>query len=83
MPKQRWTTDEQRKWLEKRISVFLEAQQADTLGSVFFPDLYDEWRKLYPTQPPTAEELEKAGGNLEKAKKEGKKKTESVSLLYI
>jgi hypothetical protein len=82
MPKQRWTTNEQRQWLEERIPAFLEAQQADTLGSVFFPDLYDEWRKQHPVQPPSAEELEKAGGNLEKAKKEGKKKTESVSSLY-
>ena len=83
MPKQRWTTGEQRIWLEERIPAFLEAQQADTLANVFFPDLYDEWPKLYPTQPPTAEELEKAGGNLEKANKQGKKKMENVSFQYI
>ena len=83
MPKQHWMANEQRKWLKERIPTFLKAQQADTLGSVFFPDLNDNWCKLYPAQPPTAEELEKAGGNLEKVKKQGNKKTESVSLQCI
>jgi hypothetical protein len=82
MPKQHWTTAEQRKWLEDRLTAFLEAQQADTLSDIFFPDLYDSWHKLYPIQPVTPEELEKASGDSDVAKRQKKKKIELVSPIY-
>jgi hypothetical protein len=81
MPKPRWTTPAQRTWLEARITAFTESQEKELTTKVFYPELYKEWEKTFPSEPPSTTELEKAGGDLEKAIAKKKKFMETVSLI--
>jgi hypothetical protein len=83
MPKPRWTTSAQRAWLEERIPAFTESQENDQTTTVFYPELYVAWEKSFALEPPSATELEKAGGDLEKATATKKKFMETVSMVII
>ncbi|KAI0671899.1 hypothetical protein C8Q78DRAFT_991412 [Trametes maxima] len=62
MARQKWTTPEQRAWLEKRIPGFVEAQQTQSTYDFFIVVAY-EWFKQFPMLEPTEEELKVAHGN--------------------
>jgi hypothetical protein len=66
MGKKRWTTPEQRIWLEELIPAFIQAQQ-DSVVNLFFKDTYTKWHEEWPTPLPTAEEVKHVKGNAEKA----------------
>lgn len=78
MPKKRWTTIEQRAWLEERIPAFIEAQQSKATGA-FFDDIHTGWQKNWPTEAPTQQELKSANGNAERALAIKQKASEGVS----
>ena len=60
MGKRRWTTTEQRDWLEARIPAFTEAQQTKSTGS-FFPEVHRAWRESWPVPAPTEDEIRQWG----------------------
>ena len=60
MGRLRWTTEEQRTWLEVLIPEFLELQCTKVVGK-FLKTTYLEWEKSCPTIP-TQEKLECAKG---------------------
>ncbi|KAF8487814.1 hypothetical protein F5888DRAFT_1624159 [Russula emetica] len=66
MGKRRWTTPEQRAWLEALVPAFVHAQQQKATGT-FFEDTYKRWYKKWPTALPTTEEIREAKGNTERA----------------
>jgi hypothetical protein len=80
MPKKRWTTEEQRSWLEGRISDFIQAQQNSSTG-VFFEETHRGWRDLWPIEEPTQRELQSAKGNQSRAVAVKRKGVENVSSL--
>ena len=59
MGKKRWTTEEQRAWLEARVPAFIEAQEKKTASSTFFPETHKAWRELWPTPAPTEADISK------------------------
>ena len=59
MGKKRWTTVEQRAWLEAHIPAFTEAQQQKTAATKFFPETHKAWRELWPTPTPTQADISK------------------------
>ncbi|KIL68679.1 hypothetical protein M378DRAFT_8154 [Amanita muscaria Koide BX008] len=66
MPRKRWTTPEQRSWLEERIPDFTQAQQDKTMGS-FLGVVHQKWQEKWPAEEPTEEEIQAAKGNKERA----------------
>jgi hypothetical protein len=81
MPKKRWTTAEQRSWLEERIPAFIEAQRQKTT-SAFFDKTHQSWQKKWPVEAPTSRELQSAKGITERAIATKQKSVESVSPFY-
>jgi hypothetical protein len=79
MGKRRWTTTDQRKWLEARIPAFVKAQDDKTTSTVFFPETHKAWQKEWPTEPPTEQEVKDAKGDAQKALAIKTKTTEDVS----
>jgi hypothetical protein len=77
MGKRRWTTPEQRAWLEELIPDFVQAQQDKSVRS-FLDDTYAKWHKEWPTPPPAAEEVRRTKGNAEKMLTISRKAEESV-----
>jgi hypothetical protein len=65
MGKKRWTTTEQRTWLEELIPMFIQAQQDKTVR-LFLADTREKWLEKWPIPPLTAEEAQRAKGNPEK-----------------
>ena len=59
MGKKRWTTEEQRAWLEARVPAFIEAQEKKMASSTFFPETHKAWRELWPTPTPTKADISK------------------------
>ena len=78
MGKRRWTTTEQRDWLEARIPAFTEAQQTKSAASTFFPDVHKEWRESWPTPAPSEDEI-KQWGSAEIAEAKLAKRAQEVS----
>ncbi|OJT05534.1 hypothetical protein TRAPUB_3650 [Trametes pubescens] len=66
MPRPEWTTPEEKAWLERRIPDFIEAQEKNDPKS-FFLGCHGEWFHRFEMEPPTAQEIEKQGGNVDKA----------------
>jgi hypothetical protein len=79
MPKKRWTSTEQRSWLEERIPPFIQAQQ-NKATSTFLDDIYRDWQERWPIEPPTEKELQSAKGIEERALAVKRKTIEDVSL---
>lgn len=74
-----WTTDEQQAWIEAQAAEFLRSQTAGRVSS-FMSSTTEKWFELFPNTMPaevSPKELDKAKGNLQKAKVE-KKKTVSA-----
>ncbi|EIW56913.1 uncharacterized protein TRAVEDRAFT_94652, partial [Trametes versicolor FP-101664 SS1] len=61
-----WTTPEEKAWLERRIPDFIEAQEKNDPKS-FFLACHCEWFHRFELEPPTAQEVAKQGGNVDKA----------------
>jgi len=80
MPKKRWTTEEQRSWIEGRIPAFIQAQQ-NSLTGAFFEETHRGWRDLWPIEEPTQRELQSAKGNQSRAVAVKRKGVENVSSL--
>jgi hypothetical protein len=76
MGRQRWTTEEQRTWLEAQIPEFLESQRTKVVGK-FLKTTYLEWEKSWLTIP-TQEELERAKGRKDRALAYKRKNLEKV-----
>ena len=83
MGKRRWTTPDQRKWLEAHIPEFVQAQKEKTTSSIFFPDVHRAWQEQWPIGLPTPEEVQEAGGDNAVALTRKTKATEEVSVLKI
>jgi hypothetical protein len=83
MGKRRWTTADQRTWLEARIPEFVQAQKDKSTSSTFFPDTHRAWQETWPTEPPTPEEVESAKGDEKVALTLKTKATEDVSVSEI
>jgi hypothetical protein len=81
MGKRRWTTTEQRDWLEARIPAFAEAQQTKTAGSTFFPDIHKAWRESWPVPAPTDDEI-RQWGSAEIATAKLVKRAQEVSYIH-
>lgn len=79
MGKKRWTTPEQRTWLEELIPAFVQAQQ-DKLVRSFLSDTYGKWHEKWPTPPPTTEEVRRGKGNADKALTIKRKAAEEVRI---
>ena len=82
MGKKRWTTPEQRTWLEELIPDFVQAQQDKTTG-LFFDTIYKEWHDKWPTEPATDKEIKSARGNADKALATKRKAEENVCVHAI
>jgi len=77
MGRRRWTTPDQRKWLEPLIPAFLEAQE-NGCTKVFYPKVYEDWEKAFPPSKPTEAQIKEAGGE-EQAKCKLKEFQDAVS----
>ena len=78
MGKRRWTTTDQRKWLEALIPAFIKAQDDKTTSSIFFPETHKAWQDRWPTESPTEQEIKDAKGDEVKALTIKTKATEDV-----
>lgn len=78
MGKRRWTTPEQRAWLEELVPAFVQAQHEKATGT-FFDDTYNKWYEKWPTTAPTEEEIREAGGSAERALACKRKAVDNVS----
>lgn len=78
MTRKAWTTEPQREWLEARLSLFREAQQAKTTATIFLPRIQKEFKDKWPVEPPTKEDIPEAG-SIEKATANKNKALNSVS----
>lgn len=79
----KWVTEIQEAWLKDRLHVFRETQAAKTTVTKFFPEIHCEWRRLWPIEAPTPDEITKAEGNVEKATIDKRKTLEGVSVKHI
>lgn len=79
----KWVTDAQETWLKDRLQVFRETQAAKTTVNKFFPEIHREWRRLWPVEAPTPDEITKAEGNIEKATVDKLKALEGVSVKRV
>lgn len=77
MGKKRWTTEEQRTWLEELIPDFVQAQQDKTVRT-FLKDMYSKWDDKWPTLL-TVEEYKRENGRQDKALAAKEKAVENVS----
>ena len=66
MPRKKWTTEQQEKWLSALLPQFCTAQQDKTTQN-FYPTVYKEWFAKFPSRVPTEEELQDAKGNAQVA----------------
>ena len=83
MGKRGWTTPDQRQWLEARIPEFVQVQKDKTTSSIFFLNVHQAWQQQWPTQSPTAAELQDAKGDEKVALALKTKATEGVSVSII
>lgn len=77
MPRPRWTTPAQDKWLETHLAGFTEAQRENRTAE-WFPPLYTEWFDLFPLEPPSAAEIQ-ASTSAEAAATKLRQKKKEVS----
>ena len=79
-----WTTHPQREWLEHRLAAFRDAQHVKTTASVFFPQAQQAFKKGWPIELPTEEEIVDAG-SIEKATANKNKALNTISnrLTYL
>jgi hypothetical protein len=77
MGKKRWTTPEQRTWLEELIPAFVQAQQDKTVR-LFLTDTSEKWNHEWPIPTLTAEEVQRAKGNPERILAKKRKEMENV-----
>ena len=77
MTRRKWTTPDQEDFLKSHLAGFGDAQVNKTTSKEFFPVIYKEWRKVWPTPNPTPEEITEAG-NIEKATLKKKNEEEAV-----
>lgn len=61
MGQRRWTTPEQRTWLEALIPAFLEGQESRST-TAFYSKVYDDWAKAFPPSQPSEAMVQKARG---------------------
>ena len=78
MTRRTWATDEQLAWLLLQAKDFVAARTQGTL-SEWRPKVYQAWFDKFPERPPTAEEVQKAGGDVAKATKVLVDKRKTVS----
>lgn len=52
----RWSTDDQRTWLQAQMPAYMEAQKLNRFDA-FWPKLNSEWFALYPERAPTDADL--------------------------
>lgn len=72
-----WTTESQCEWLEKILPEWRNAQEGDA-SKDFRAQVLLDWKQEFPLEPPTAKELEKAGGDENKARQTKGKKMNHV-----
>jgi hypothetical protein len=77
MTRRKWTTTDQEEWLKSRLAGFSNAQVNKVTSKEFFPAVFKEWRKAWPTPGPTPEEITEAG-NVEKAAQKKRAEEDSV-----
>ncbi|KIL55651.1 hypothetical protein M378DRAFT_90593 [Amanita muscaria Koide BX008] len=75
MTRQRWTSTEQRDWLEALIPEFLEAQEKQATGP-FYAKVYEDWAKTFPHPLPTAEGSQDEQGKAKCTAQKERKATE-------
>ena len=80
MTRRKWTTPDQEEWLKSRLAGFSDAQVNKITTKEFFPVVFKEWRKSWPTPDPSPEEITDAG-SVEKGTV--KKKTEEEAVRYF
>ena len=73
----KWTTPDQEDFLKSHLAGFSDAQVNKMTSKEFFPVIYKEWRKAWPTPDLTPEEITEAG-NIEKATLKKKNEEEAV-----
>ena len=73
----KWTTPDQEDWLKSHLAGFSDAQVNKTTSKEFFPVVFKEWRKSWPTPDPSPEEITEEG-NIEKAKSMKRTEEEAV-----
>lgn len=66
MPRPSWANAEETAHLEKDLATFCEHQHKKTVGS-FWPRAFQKYEEAFPLPAPTAEELEDAGEDVNKA----------------
>ncbi|OBZ73056.1 hypothetical protein A0H81_06612 [Grifola frondosa] len=66
MGRKSWATDEQKDWLTEHIPEFVKAQGKDG-ATHFHISTYQAFLEKWPLQPPTAEEVSEAGGDVVQA----------------
>ena len=67
MTRRKWTTPDQEEWLRSHLAGFSDAQVNKTTSKEFFPLVFKERRKSWPTPDPSLEEITEEG-SIEKAK---------------
>lgn len=78
MTRQVWATDEQRSWLESQKAAFIEAKQKGAAAlKGFYPAVFVEFRKRWPMDSTTQEEITVAG-SVERATKVKREKCDKV-----
>ena len=84
MTRKAWTTDPQREWLERWLAAFHDAQHAKTTVSIFFPQTQQAFKKGWPVELLTEEEIVDSG-SIKKATANKNKALNTVSnqLTYL
>ena len=85
MPGKVWATEEQTAWLSKRLPDFVEAQRENTTDR-FFSITYFEWFHRFELGDLTAEEVQAADSDKEKAlskKTKAQRKVSVVSIMHL
>ncbi|KAJ8472367.1 hypothetical protein ONZ51_g8553 [Trametes cubensis] len=77
-----WATEDQTAWLSKRLPDFVKSQRENKTDK-FFAVTYSEWFHRFDLEEPTAEELEEAQGDKEKAVSMKTKRQRQVSRPHV
>lgn len=83
MPRQTWTTNDQKEWLEPRKAAFLEAKQKGAISlKEFYKGIHKEFREQWPVPAVTEREITIAG-SAELATKDKRDKYDKVRARYF
>ncbi|KAI0042928.1 hypothetical protein FA95DRAFT_1467866, partial [Auriscalpium vulgare] len=74
MGRKGWTTPSQEEWLEQVLTRFLDTNGEQPAKKKWWEATYADWFKKFPLPPPSAEQVEKAGGDLAAAAAEARLK---------